>query len=69
MPWCDTCSRYYNPNSMPVDGSCPQCGKQIAEPQDVPSRAPWHFKVLIVAAAIYLGWRFVQGIQWLLHHV
>ena len=28
-------------------------------------RAPWHFKVLILALVIYLGWRLVQLIQWL----
>lgn len=27
---------------------------------------PWHLKLLAVAVAIYLGWRLVQGIEWLL---
>ena len=27
------------------------------------ARAPWHFKVLMVLLAIYLGWRLVQLIQ------
>jgi hypothetical protein len=26
---------------------------------------PWHFKVLCAAATIYLGWRAVQGVEWL----
>ncbi len=72
MPWCDDCSRFWNPNSMNEDGTCPTCGRRLAEPgastkTDVP-RAPWHFKLLVVATAVYLGWRTVQGIQWLLHH-
>lgn len=28
---------------------------------------PWHFKVLLVALVIYLGWRLVQGIVWVAH--
>jgi hypothetical protein len=30
-------------------------------------KVPWHFKLLMVALVIYLGWRAVQGIVWLLH--
>jgi hypothetical protein len=30
-----------------------------------PYRAPWHFWVLVVAAVVYLGWRLVQMIGWL----
>ena len=29
-------------------------------------KVPWHFWILVVAAALYLGWRAIQGIQWLL---
>jgi hypothetical protein len=36
----------------------------IAEPPET-SRVPWHFWVLVAAAALYLGWRAVQGIDWL----
>jgi hypothetical protein len=32
----------------------------------VPARVPWHFWVLVVAVAVYLGWRVVQGVEWLL---
>ncbi len=27
------------------------------------AKAPWHFKLLMVLLAIYLGWRLVQLIQ------
>ncbi len=27
--------------------------------------APWHFKVLLVALILYLAWRLLQGIGWL----
>jgi hypothetical protein len=26
---------------------------------------PWHFKLLAGALALYLGWRAVQGVEWL----
>ena len=32
MPWCGTCDRFYNPNSLRPDGSCPTCGRVVAEP-------------------------------------
>ena len=28
-------------------------------------KAPWHFWVLVAAVVGYLGWRLVQGIDWL----
>lgn len=28
-------------------------------------KAPWHFKVMIACLVIYLGWRVIQGAQWL----
>ncbi len=31
--------------------------------------APWHFKVLIGATAVYLGYRALQGIGWVAHHL
>jgi hypothetical protein len=30
------------------------------------ARPPWHFWVFVAAAVIYLGWRLVQGVAWLL---
>ena len=30
-------------------------------------KAPWHFTLMIVCVSIYLLWRLVQGIAWLLH--
>lgn len=72
MPWCDGCDRFYKPGSLAPDGTCIHCGAFIASPDDEPdraddgpSRAPWHFYLLIVAVVVYLGWRLVQGIVWL----
>jgi predicted RNA-binding Zn-ribbon protein involved in translation (DUF1610 family) len=32
-------------------------------------KVPWHFKLLMAGVTIYLGWRLVQGIIWLVHKV
>ncbi len=73
MPWCDECSKFWNPNSVPADRRCPTCSRPLetgarpdgddpadpADGLDYP-KAPWHFKVLVVLTVIYLGWRTVQ---------
>ena len=81
VPWCDTCDRFYNPNSLEADGTCPSCGRLVADPTPAtdeppgPERAaegggaPWHFKVLIAVTAVYLGYRLFQGIFWVAHHL
>jgi hypothetical protein len=35
-----------------------------AEDDELP-RAPWHFKLLLLAVVVYLGWRVVQLIGWI----
>lgn len=75
MPWCEGCDRFYNPRSLAPDGTCQQCGRFIASPEDEPddaegpTRAPWHFYVLLVALVLYLGWRLVQGIAWVVDKI
>ena len=72
MPWCDDCARFYNPNTLDAEGDCPE-GHHVADPEsDEPEakvRAPWHFWVLVTGVVLYLGWRLVQGIIWVLHHL
>ena len=66
MPHCDTCDRFYNPNTVRPDGRCPGCEGQLAEPltrfEHEPT--PWHFKLLVAATVIYLAWRLVQLVWW-----
>lgn len=67
MPHCDTCDRFYNPNSLRPDGTCPTCGRQLGDPSALATAregAPWHFKVLIAITVLYLAWRFVQVVVW-----
>lgn len=59
MPWCEACTRFYNPNTVHADGTCPNCGAKLAEPAERQG-APWHFWLLTGALAIYLGWRLIQ---------
>lgn len=77
VPWCDTCDRFYNPNTLTAEGACPRCGRPVAvaaereasEPAPEDHRAPWHFKVLIAVTAAYLGYRLFQGIFWVVQHL
>ncbi len=82
MPWCDDCERFYTPSTLTPEGDCPSGhhvadpASPVLVQSSVPGRdetdvrrkvrAPWHFWVLVIAVAIYLGWRLVQGIMWLL---
>ena len=31
-----------------------------------PAKTPWHFKLLMVAVALYLGFRAFQGVEWVI---
>ena len=41
----------------------------VADADEVPLPIPWHFKLLVGAIALYLGWRAFQGIDWLLRQL
>ena len=70
MPWCDDCSRFWSPNTLREDGSCPTCGRVVAEPgAAVVPKAPWHFKLLVAAVVLYLVWRAWQGLAWLVERL
>ena len=66
MPWCDDCSKYWTYSSLPADGTCPTCGRLIGEPPS--TGVPWHFWVLIIGTAVYLGYRAFQGFEWLVNN-
>ena len=49
---------------MNDDGTCPTCGEQVVEghthgDEAADEKAPWHFKLMIVALVIYLSWRVI----------
>ncbi len=37
--------------------------------EEAEAKAPWHFKLLMVALVLYLGYRLVQGVVWAGHHL
>ena len=51
---------------MTPEGTCPTCGRELDVPakptdgDDDEEKAPWHFKLLVVALVVYLGWRFFE---------
>ncbi len=63
---------------MKVDGTCPSCGRVVDpghahrtcrrrhddDDEDLPP-IPWHLWLLAGALAVYLGYRAMQGIEWL----
>ena len=81
MPWCGVCDRFWSPSTVKADGTCPGCGHTIEpvrkriggpRPADAPDPGdetldplPWHFKALLGAMALYLGYRALQGLEWL----
>ncbi len=80
MPWCDTCDRFLSPSTVKVDGTCPSCGRVVdagrahtaeassaaADDDETLPPIPWHLWLLAAAVAVYLGYRAMQGIEWLL---
>jgi hypothetical protein len=65
MPWCDDCQKYWAPSAMTPEGQCPTCGHVLDAPERASDdatdeKAPWHFKLLVVALVVYLGWRFFE---------
>jgi hypothetical protein len=63
MPWCEQCAKYWTPNAMNDDGTCPSCDEVVESPtapDAADEKAPWHFKLMVVMVVVYLGWRFVQ---------
>ena len=81
MAWCRSCERYLTPATLTAEGACPGCGAEVQHPAEhstpdagpadaqaevAAERIPWHFWLLLAAAAVYLGWRAVQGVALLL---
>ncbi|MHB8680978.1 MAG: hypothetical protein ACYDA2_02640 [Acidimicrobiales bacterium] len=64
MPWCDNCDRLVEGDELTDEGECPTCNAVLTEHRKV----PWHFKLMIAATIVYLGYRAYQGVEWLAHH-
>ncbi|MBC8196243.1 MAG: hypothetical protein H8E69_10870 [Actinobacteria bacterium] len=69
MPWCEPCDRYLSPNAVSVVGTCPKCGERVTDSDGEPAgsqKVPWHFWLFVGAAGIYLLWRLLQGVWWVI---
>lgn len=79
MPWCERCERWFGPAALGPGGACPACGRAVAGAErragEDPGAAgelrpvagaPWHFKLLLAALALYLGFRLWQAIAWVI---
>jgi hypothetical protein len=58
-----------NPNTLNADGTCPECGRAVEQSQKSAAmaerdKAPWHFKLILAITVIYLTWRIIQLIMW-----
>lgn len=66
MPWCEECAKYLAPTAMTAQGLCPSCNGEIeVEARRLAGviddeKAPWHFKLLVVALVAYLSWRVIE---------
>jgi hypothetical protein len=71
---CPTCGRRVDPGrahaatgpaAPPVHADDSSVGSGEPATRDGLPPIPWHFKLLCGAASIYLGWRAIQGIDWI----
>ncbi len=67
MPWCEDCSKFWNPNIAAARRHLPDLRRVHRRRAAGQPKVPWHFWILIVALGIYLSWRAFQGIEWLIH--
>jgi hypothetical protein len=76
VAWCVHCNKFLTPPSVTPEGNCPRCGQPVerglipgmTRSADEPAPAvPWHLKLLGAALALYLGYRFLQIIDWAIH--
>jgi hypothetical protein len=67
---CPTCGRTVEPGhahtTTAVDPNTPD---KPTDRDDALDPVPWHFKLMLGALAIYLGYRAFQGIEWVANHL
>lgn len=68
MTWCGQCDRDFDIGLLAEDGGCPECGRRLADPPRGGS-VPWHFWVVATVAVVYLGWRALQAIIWVMQQI
>ena len=67
---CPSCGRPVEPGGAHAPGESVERahraeGDQAGEEEIGP--IPLHLKILGVSLVVYLGWRFIQGVEWIIH--
>ncbi|MFA5564484.1 MAG: hypothetical protein WC184_01145 [Acidimicrobiia bacterium] len=65
---CPSCGRKVEIPSHELKLPADQVAGEAGAATEERVRAPWHFWLMIVALVIYLGWRFLQGLDWAFRH-
>jgi len=70
MPWCEPCEKSWTPTALNADGTCPTCGRPVdggGHVADAEKRkAPWHFWLMVAVISVYLTYRLIQLVLWVL---
>ncbi len=68
---CPSCGRVVDAGHAhtpaPVTAPAPQDARTDDDEEDLPP-IPWHLWLLAAALAVYLGYRAMQGIEWIFGH-
>ncbi|MGI8663206.1 MAG: hypothetical protein ACR2LQ_08350 [Acidimicrobiales bacterium] len=64
---CPTCGRILHAASaVATVGAAGDTDDHLRTDGENDYKAPWHFKLMVAMAVVYLTWRFVQLATWLL---
>ncbi len=67
---CPMCGRPVEVNRpAATTGGRPEGEPGVPEAEEELPPVPFHLKALGAATALYLGWRLVQGISWVVHRL
>jgi hypothetical protein len=64
---CPTCGLVLTKPDSPVSEPITAKNVDVRALAGKEARAPWHFKLLVVALAVYLTWRVVQLVLLIFH--
>lgn len=60
---CPSCGRPVDPGAARGPAEAEAASLVEVDEEALPP-VPWHLKLLVLALAVYLGWRLWQGLQW-----
>ena len=66
---CPTCGRVLEQPKLARDAAALTGERAEGDQGDAVPKAPWHFKLLLGALVVYLGFRALQGVEWVAHRL